>query len=219
MFSVPHAVDNKFFAESAAEFRRDRKLWRREWGLPPDGVVFLFVGKLVARKRPMDFLHALRQSSAGSPGVYGLVAGDGPLRSEMESYAKSYHVPAWFTGFLNQSAIPKAYAVADALVLPSDGSETWGLVVNEAMACGLPAIVSDEVGCGPDLVIPGLTGDVFRGGDWKSLSTILSRLMTHPEELAAMGESACRQIEDFSIQKVVDGTVEALKHISYHRGV
>jgi len=211
MFSVPHAVDNRFFAESSAEFRQDRKRWRREWGLPPESVVFLFAGKFVARKRPMDFLKAIRQASAGSPGLSGLMAGDGPLRSELESYAKAYHLPVRFSGFLNQSSLPKAYAASDALVLPSDGQETWGLVVNEAMASGLPAIVSDEVGCGPDLVIPGHTGELFHGGDWPGLSAILSRLTTHPDQLAAMGEAARRQVNDYSISRAVEGTLEALR--------
>jgi len=58
---------------------------------------------------------------------------------------------ASFTGFLNQTEISRAYVAADCLVLPSDYSETWGLVVNEAMASGLPCIISDRCGCAPDL--------------------------------------------------------------------
>jgi len=213
MFSVPHAVDNQFFKASAVEYRRDKSAWRRQWGLPAEGIVFLFVGKLLARKRPMDFLRALCQSAAGSPGIYGLVVGDGPLRSEMESYAKSYHVPVQFTGFLNQSAIPKAYAAADALVLPSDGSETWGLVVNEAMASGLPAFVSDEVGCGPDLILPGRTGEIFRCGNVEHLSTILSYARDNPESLRTKGEVARHHVESYSVEKGVQGMIEALKFV------
>jgi len=212
-FPVPHAVDNGYFARTAAEFKQDRARWRSEWGFPQEGKVFLFVGKLVARKRPMDFLHALRQLKAVFPGVYGLVVGDGPLRSQMESYVQSERVPVRFAGFLNQSVIPKAYAVADALVLPSDGSETWGLVVNEAMAAGLPTLVSHEVGCGPDLVISGYTGEVFQCGDWKSLASVVSRWIVHPEVLDAMGKAARQKVEAFSIEKAVEGTIQALKSI------
>src|SRR5206468_2285855 len=93
--------------------------------------------------------------------VVGLMVGDGPLRDQCESLVEDTDVPIRFTGFLNQSEIVQAYLAADALVLPSDGEETWGLVVNEAMSCGRPCIVSDCVGCGPDLVAPGTTGFVF----------------------------------------------------------
>ncbi len=65
-----------------------------------------------------------------------------------------------FLGFVNQSRLPEVYAAAHVLALPSGAEETWGLVVNEAMACGIPAVVSDAVGCGPDLVEPGVTGEV-----------------------------------------------------------
>jgi len=211
MFSVPHFVDNRFFAEASSAFRRDRPLIRREWGLPPEAVVFLFAGKLVARKRPMDFLHALRQAAASCPGVYGLVAGDGPLRSEMESYVRAYGLPIRFSGFLNQSVVSKAYAASDALVLPSDGSETWGLVVNEAMACGLPAFVSHEVGCGPDLVDSGRTGDIFQRGDSAALGEILKREAVRPEHLREMGRAARERLEAHSVEKAVDGTLEAIQ--------
>ena len=76
-------------------------------------------------------------------------------------------------GFVNQSELPAVYASADVLVLPSDGQETWGLVVNEAMACGVPAVVSDAVGCGPDLIEPGRTGATFPFGDIAALAAAI----------------------------------------------
>ena len=77
---------------------------------------------------------------------------------------------ASFVGFLNQSEISRAYVAADCLVLPSDANETWGLVVNEAMASGLPCIVSNACGCAEDLVEPIRpdlcypVGDISRAG-------------------------------------------------------
>ncbi|WP_425507198.1 glycosyltransferase family 4 protein [Thermomonas carbonis] len=95
-----------------------------------------------------------------------------------------------FAGFLNQSEITAAYAAADCLVLPSDHGETWGLVVNEAMACGLPALVSDQVGCAVDLIVAGHTGDVFPCGDVAALSAMLARHGRNREGLADMGAAA-----------------------------
>jgi glycosyltransferase involved in cell wall biosynthesis len=85
-------------------------------------------------------------------------------------------------GFVNQSELPAVYASADVLVLPSDGQETWGLVVNEAMACGIPAIVSDAVGCGPDLIEPGLTGATFPLGDVAALASAIERVLSFDAE-------------------------------------
>ena len=109
----------------------------------------------------MDFVCAIEQAVRRNPRIQGLMVGDGPLRAGCENLVRERSVPIRFTGFLNQSQITKAYVASDALVLPSDGGETWGLVVNEAMACARPCIVSDRVGCGPDLVIPQETGSIF----------------------------------------------------------
>lgn len=210
MVSVPHSVDNRFFAESCAALRAERSRWRESWGVPSEAVIFAFVGKLLPRKRPMDFLRGIEQAAQGSLRLWGLVVGDGPLRAELERYAEERRLPVRFTGFLNQSALPRAYAAADALVLPSDGSETWGLVVNEAMASGLPVIVSDAVGCGPDLVIPGQTGEVFPVGDSAALSAILKKWTGDPDGLQSLARAAREKIQDFSIERAVQGTVAAV---------
>ena len=118
----------------------------------------------------MDFVCAIEQSVRRNPRIQGLMVGDGPLRAGCDSLVQDRQVPIRFTGFLNQSEIIRAYVASDALVLPSDGGETWGLVVNEAMACARPCIVSDRVGCGPDLVIPQETGSIFPLGDVEALS-------------------------------------------------
>ena len=81
---------------------------------------------------------------------------------------------------MNQSQLGRIYAVADCLVLPSDWGETWGLVVNEALATGLPCVVSDRVGAAPDLVVPGASGDIFRMADIAGLAAALERLRAHP---------------------------------------
>src|SRR5205807_920130 len=117
------------------------------------------------KKRPMDFVQAVAGAARRGSPIYGLMVGDGPLRTACEVETNQRRAPVGFTGFLNQSEIVGAYAAADYLVLPSDGGETWGLVVNEAMACGLPCIVTDKVGCGPDMIVPNRTGSVYRMGD------------------------------------------------------
>jgi glycosyltransferase involved in cell wall biosynthesis len=119
-----------------------------------------------------------------------------------------------FAGFVNQTEIVRAYVAADCLVLPSDTGETWGLVVNEAMASGLPAIVSDEVGCGPDLVTEDVTGSIFPMGDVDALADRLTRFAGDPAGLRGMGARARERVSSqYSVERAVAGTLAAIDAI------
>jgi glycosyltransferase involved in cell wall biosynthesis len=138
------------------------------------------------------------------------MVGDGPLRMVCEEKVRHEGLPISFTGFLNQSQIVAAYAAADALVLPSDGGETWGLVVNEAMACGLPCFVSDQVGCSPDLIIPNQTGALFPLGDYKALAALLGDFAGDASKQAGMRTRVRQGIHKYSAAAALAGTLEAL---------
>lgn len=213
MFFVPHCVDNVFFTLAKVNLELQRNSLRRAWGIPENALVFLFVGKLILKKRPADFLKALEIAAKYVAGIFGLVVGDGPLRSKLEVLSKDANLPVTFTGFLNQQEIPKAYAASDVLVLPSDGRETWGLVVNEAFACGLPAIVSDKVGCAPDLIVPGETGAVFPCGNIEKLAEIFKRFALKREHLKEMGRKARLLIENYSITNTVEATLRVIQAV------
>lgn len=219
LFAAPYCVDNDFFEGRAAEGRSRRDRLRAAWGFPADAFLVLFAGKLIEKKRPIDLLRAVALARASSPGTgpHLLVVGDGPLRARCEELMRELAVPGAIVGFLNQSRMPEAYAVADALVLPSDHGETWGLVVNEAMASGLPAAVSDRVGCHPDLVEPGMTGAVFPLGDVPTLAHILSAWAQDPSAAAAQGARARCRIRQYSVSELVRGTVAALEYATRGR--
>jgi glycosyltransferase involved in cell wall biosynthesis len=151
------------------------------------------------------------------PSIHLLMVGDGVLKKECEAYAGDHILPVTFTGFLNQSELPEAYAATDCLVLPSDYGETWGLVVNEAMACGLPAIVSDHVGCHPDLVHPELTGEVFEFGNVTALADCMRRLASNPEHLRCMGRDARERISAYSIENLTQATIDAIKLLAHEK--
>jgi glycosyltransferase involved in cell wall biosynthesis len=210
MFPVPHFVDNNYFKGAAAHWRPLRGELRRQWTIQSDSIVFLFAGKFIPKKRPLDFVHAVARASRANPAIEGVMAGDGPLRGEIEAAVHRDRAPIRLLGFLNQSQIPQAYAAADALVLPSDAGETWGLVVNEAMASGLAVIVSDEVGCGPDLVHEGQTGYLFPCGNIEQLAEAIGRMASQPRIMLEMGEKAAERIAACSVATAVRGTLEAL---------
>jgi len=98
-------------------------------------------------------------------------------------------------------------------VLPSDAGETWGLVVNEAMACGRPAIVSDQVGCAPDLVLNGNTGFIFPFGDRTALANALQQLIEDPALLARLGTRAASHVAIAGVDRAVAATIDALQAV------
>jgi len=172
LVSTPYCVDNARFAAGAAAARSERDRIRTEWRIPADAFCFLFAGKFAAKKRPLDIIQAAQclHRTLREKKIHLLWVGTGELGAELRQschvcfdalnqspvYAPNSHngLNASFVGFLNQSEINRAYVAADCLVLPSDAKETWGLVVNEAMASGLPCVVSDACGCAEDLVKP-----------------------------------------------------------------
>lgn len=208
----PYGVDSERFEAAADALRARRDELRRQWSIPADATCFLFCGKLAAKKRPLDLLAALQRALRAGANAHVLVVGDGELMGAARALAGAEGLPVSFAGFLNQSGIVDAYVAADCLVLPSDAGETWGLVVNEAMACGLPAIVSDRVGCGPDLVLPGVTGAIHPAGDVDALAERLVLLARNPAALRAMGAQARERVrERHSVERAVEGTLAAVR--------
>jgi glycosyltransferase involved in cell wall biosynthesis len=173
-------------------------------------VVFLFSGKFLEKKRPLDFVYAMARARLRVPYVRGFMVGDGELRSACEALAERVLAPVSFGGFLNQSEIKAAYLGSDVLVLPSDG-ETWGLVVNEAMSAGKPCIVSDRVGAGPDLVDTDITGHIFRMGDVDQLASLMAECAGDRERLAGMGAAARNKMKAYSVATSIQGIQQALE--------
>jgi glycosyltransferase involved in cell wall biosynthesis len=210
IFFVPHAIDSRRFQIETERLEPRRLELRKKKDLNENATVFMFSGKFIPKKRPIDFVYAIKMAVQRNPRIEGLMVGDGPLRVECEVLARELNLPIRFTGFLNQSQITEAYVASDALALPSDGGETWGLVVNEAMACGRPCIVSDRVGCGPDLVIPQKTGSIFLLGDVVALANSMLEFAENPEHMISMGVEARNRLRNYSVEAAVDGIIESL---------
>jgi glycosyltransferase involved in cell wall biosynthesis len=215
IFSTPYCVDNNRFSQAAAVWKANPghvELCAR-FGLDPGLPTYLFSGKFVEKKRPGDIIDAVKRLVAAGPvNLQVLMVGDGPLGAELRASAQG--LPIHFTGFLNQSEITAAYAVSDCLLLPSDHGETWGLVVNEAMACELPALVSDQVGSAVNLITSGKTGDTFACGNIEELAMLMNRYAREPDLLERMGaEARCRVFADYNFERVVDGVLAALNFV------
>jgi glycosyltransferase involved in cell wall biosynthesis len=167
-YLAPYSVDNERFRAMSDAARPSRADRLTSLGLDPRRPTVIFSGKLIARKRPLDLVRAVERAG---PELNLLLLGDGPLRAQVRAYEES--LPVRCLGFINQAELPAWYGSGDILALPS-GREPWGLVVNEGMASGLIPVVSDAVGCGPDLVRG--VGEVFPAGDVGALAEALGRV-------------------------------------------
>lgn len=211
IYAAPYFVDNERFGAGMA--KRDGV--RSRLGVGADEFIFIFSGKLVERKRPIDLLEAWGRLSSESREMSRVIfVGSGALRPELERRAAEISPDrVRFLGFCNQTELPELYAAADAIVLPSDYGETWGLSVNEAMAAGCRAVVSNRVGCAPDLVIGGETGEVFPCGDIPFLRGILQRYV---QDRAWLRDPARRkrvldQVADFTMERATQTLRDVLE--------
>jgi glycosyltransferase involved in cell wall biosynthesis len=214
LFDCPHFVDNERFGRVADAARPERAELRARLGVPAGAVCAAFVGKLQPVKDLGTLFAGAARARERGAAMHLLVVGEGAERPALERQAREAGLAVTFAGFLNQTELPSAYVAADLLVLPSR-SETWGLVVNEAMACGLPAIVSDGVGCAPDLVLDGETGWSFPVGDAGVLAERLGTARARRAELPSMGERARRcVVSSYSVSRAVEGTLGALRAVA-----
>jgi glycosyltransferase involved in cell wall biosynthesis len=207
MFFSPESVDSDFFETQREQL--DREECRRSLGIERGQVVLLFCGKFNPVKDPFVLLEAVSQLE-NRECITLIMVGEGELRKGV--YTKAQELlgqRAILPGFVNQSQLGRYYRASDVLVLPSI-SESWGLVVNEAMHFGLPAIVSSGVSCGPDLVREGQTGFVFPVGNAEKLGACLRELLAAPESCERMGRAAREHIRGYTPAVTVQGIKQAM---------
>tara|TARA_B100000686_G_C16761340_1_gene958889 strand:- start:393 stop:1487 length:1095 start_codon:yes stop_codon:yes gene_type:complete len=201
IFSMPYAIDNNYFANLASRSVARQGELRKKLGIKPYEPVILYVGKLTRRKRLDVLIKAFFEAEWASEKPALVFVGEGELKEQLIKNAPR----AKFPGFVNQSQLPAYYALADVFVLPSE-REPWGLVVNEAMACGTPVVVSNQVGCASDLV-DGRSGLVVEVGNYKDLAEALAKTL---RDSVSMGFYAQEKIQKWSFDEDVVGLKKAV---------
>lgn len=204
LFFSPHCVDTQWFAVRATA--ASRHALRARLGIAHDSKVALFAGKLVPFKRPLDVVAAAALMKAAGREIVILVAGAGPVEADVAMAARAAGVTLHLLGFCNQTEMPAVYAASDVLVLPSDGRETWGLVANEALACGRPVVLADTVGAAPDLAADEVAGRTFPLGKIAALADALRDVTTHPPSLQMIATKS----KAYSLAAAVDGIEAAV---------
>jgi glycosyltransferase involved in cell wall biosynthesis len=206
LFFSPHAIDLDRF-QTTSELRAEADSLRSNLGLTPEHKVVLFAGKFEVKKRPQDLLEAYLKCRDQNSRL--LFAGSGPLEKELRSKAKGFP-DILFLPIQNQSRMPALYLAADLFVLPSCGpNETWGLAVQESLACGTPVVVSSHVGCHPDLVLGRNNGLVFEAGSVDSLSNALQKALC-PGQLEKWILNCRKTLDHFTYAEATLGLKGAL---------
>jgi glycosyltransferase involved in cell wall biosynthesis len=209
IFHAPNAVDNAFFAERAVNARANEAEVRNQWRLPER--YFLYVGRLAAAKGVFELLDAYATLESGIRSAVALVvAGDGPARAELERrVARVESGTVRFAGFVQKDGLPSIYALADALVFPTH-SDTWGFVVNEAMACGRPVIATSVAGCVADLVEDEWNGKVVPARDVSALAGAMEYLAMRNDLRSVMGSRGAQRIAGHSPEACAAGIAQAV---------
>jgi len=202
-FLLPWAVDNDRFAAASPDALRER------YGITRDAVVILFSAKLVARKDPMTLLLAFEAMNHRDRAAL-VFMGDGEMRNELEVYTREHGIEnVHFLGFINQREIPPHYAMSDVFVLPSV-YEPRGAVINEAMACGLPVIVTDRCGSIGDIVQENDNAFIYPAGDAVALRDALDSIVSDDVLRARMGRRSREIIADWDFARGVRGVRQML---------
>lgn len=205
---TPYSVDNESWIARAAKV--DRAAEREKIGLDGTDVAILFCAKLQPWKRPMDLLRAYAKAQIENSRL--IFAGDGRLRSELETEAARLGISEQvvFLGFVNQSALPALYKLVDLMILPST-YEPFAVVVNEAMCCGCPAMVSDRVGAARDLVEPIAPEFVFPAGNVELLAEKIAGVLRTPAKLRELRPVVVEHIKSWSPERNIEATVAAIE--------
>jgi len=210
IFVAANAVDNEFFATSALAARQYAVKRRTELGLPER--YFLFVGRLVREKGVFELFSAYAKLDKAIREQVGLVlVGDGAERVRLEALAATISPGVVkFAGFAQREQLSFYYALAEVLILPTY-SDPWGLVVNEAMACGLPIIISKVAGCAADLVMENWNGLLTLPRDESSLLGAMTKVASQPELRNIMRGNSSRHISHYSPEAWSLGIIRALE--------
>lgn len=196
---APHAIDNDRFYDPSGKSEEEAKRWKKELGISESDGILTYVGKFQDTKDLFLLLEAFIELNA--PGWHLLFIGNGELELSLKEAAKR-NGNIHFLPFQNQSRMPVVYRIGDIFCLPSKG-ETWGLSVNEAMACSRALLLSDRCGCTVDLLVEGKNGSSFASGDKKELVEKMRGLMAPDADIVAMGLYSAELIRSWSYNQVI----------------
>ncbi len=208
---VPHAIDNKRFSADEEQYRIEAEEWKGKLGISRDDFVILFAGKLEPKKDPFFILELSKLLK--DERLKFVIVGNGKLEQELKDKNKDNRV--LFLDFQNQGQMPVVYRLGNVFVLPSRGpNETWGLAINEAMACGNYIITTTKVGGAVNMVSSKKNGLIIEPGDVEAAAEYIEYIVNAPDSNNIKDQVNTSILRDFSLDKLTDNIEELLKRIS-----
>lgn len=204
-------ADNDAFAKPAAQARANLDETRRKLGYPPQPGIVLFCGQLIRRKGVHDLLAGFRQAVAAGADAGLVYVGDGPMETWLRTHAAGWGLEnrVRLIDFAEREALPSYYAAADLMALPSY-QEPWGLVVNEALACGTPVLATEPVAAAADLVTHGQSGYIVPPGDPAAIAQALGVHFGPAADRSAMRVAAQEAVAPFTIERSAEAFSAAI---------
>ncbi len=197
---APHAIDNERFAEPELFYLNEAKMLRAELQIKEDDIVLLFAGKLEEKKNPLFLINLINKIN--SPRLKIVFVGSGILKNNIQNICESDD-RIIMLDFQNQKRMPTIYRIADIFFLPSKGpGETWGLALNEAMACKKAVVSTFKTGGAIDLIEQNKNGLIFNFDDYEAVLNLVESALLNKEILKHMGDNSLNRIKDFSLEKV-----------------
>lgn len=218
IFEVPYTIDNERFSAAARiSSSSERALIKRRYGLSDSLPTILFASKFMHRKHPDKVLKAASVLAREGLKFQVLMVGTGDMQDELKKLVTTLKLEnVVFSGFVNQSELPKVFAATDIFVLPSE-NEPWGLIVNEVMCAGRPVIVGRDVGCVADLVKDGVNGILVRAGEIEDLANALRMLILDKPLRDAMGRASTEIIRNWDFEACYRGLLPVIDLIQGHQ--
>ena len=209
LYPCPHSIDVSRFSDHTTQLEEEAARWRAELGISRAQKVLLFAGKFDSNKRPTDLMRTV--AKLRDVELVLVLVGAGELQAEIDVIAASDPARFRVLPFQNQSRMPIVYRLGDIFIMPS-AAETWGIAVNEALACGRPVVVSDGAGCAADLVDDSC-GRIFPRNDWSALGKVIEELRQNGDTLSAMGRAAATQAWTFNVAATEAALLAAVNEI------
>ncbi len=204
-----YSVNNNFFIEQYQLYKDKRELLLNELGIKRKQN-FIFIGRFAPEKNIFTLLKSFVEVKNNDWGL--ILLGDGPLKNEIISFIKTNRLEnkVILPGFIQHNEIVKYFITSDVFILPSY-SEPWGLVVNEAMLCRLPVIVSTKCGCQPELVKERVTGFAFEPNDELKLTKLMQGFVSGSYNIKSMGEASFTIVKEHSPSVIAQNIATGIK--------
>jgi glycosyltransferase involved in cell wall biosynthesis len=210
LYRCPHSIDVGRFAAPQPELEAEAARWRSELQIGADRKVLLYAGKFEPKKRPVELMRAVARLP--DPAIALILVGGGALQGEIDAMAAAEPDRFRVLPFQNQTRMPIVYRLGDVFVLPSSHGESWGLAVNEALACGTPVIVSNRVGCAADVVDP-TCGRIFGWSDWAAFERAATDMLNDRAELAILRQGAAARARRFDVPVTERALLDAVNQL------